>query len=221
MNRALLLKLTLAGIGLCLLIIVASFFTDPPKEATPGPEQKYNPDGDFTLTGTSGTPVYLKDLRGQIVLLFFGYTSCPDACPSTLAKIQRALNLLTEEQGEQVRTVFVSVDPERDSPKILKDYVDYFGVNAIGLTGSKAEIDQVVNAYQAHYLIIPGETGSWYSINHTTTVFLHDKQGAVRYLFLYDHDPEQLAEAIKKLSLKRPCSSDPLVAPPPNVLPPG
>ena len=97
-----------------------------------------------------------------------------------------------------MRTVFISVDPERDNPKLLKEYVDYFGVNAIGLTGTKSEIDKVANAYQAHYLKIPGETGNWYSINHTTTVFLHDKQGKVRYLFLYEDTPEQLAVAIRK-----------------------
>ena len=198
MNRNLLIKLTLAGIGLCLLVIVGSFFTGPPEIVPPEPEQLYNPGGNFTLTGTSGKPFHLQDLRGKIVLLFFGYTSCPDACPSTLAKLQRAFNLLPKEQVEQVRTVFVSVDPKRDTPKLLQEYVNYFGINAIGLTGTKAEIDKVVQAYQAHYLEIPGETGNWYSINHTTTVYLHDKRGKVRYLFLYDDTPEQLAEAIKK-----------------------
>lgn len=192
------IKLTLAGIGICLLLIVASFFTAPP-QFTPGkPEQLYNPSGNFTLTEATGKPFHLKDLRGKIVLLFFGYTSCPDACPSTLAKLQRTFNLLTKEQMAQVRTVFVSVDPKRDDPKLLKEYVDYFGVNAIGLTGTKADIDKVVHAYHAHYLEIPSETGSWYSINHTTTVYLHDKQGKVRYLFLYQETPEQLAEAIRK-----------------------
>lgn len=197
-NRSLLIKLTLAGIGICLLLIVASFFTEPPQFMPDGPELLYNPGGNFTLTETTGQPFHLADLRGKLVLLFFGYTSCPDACPSTLAKLQRAFSLLTKEQADQVRTVFVSVDPKRDVPKVLKDYVEYFGVNAIGLTGTKAEIDQVVNAYRAHYLEIPSESGNWYSINHTTTVFLHDKQGKVRYRFLYEETPEQLSEAIKK-----------------------
>ena len=140
----------------------------------------------------------IDDTLGKWSLLFFGYTSCPDACPSTLAKLQRAFNLLSEEQIEQLRTVFVSVDPKRDNPKVLNEYVEYFGVNAIGLTGTKAEIDKVVKAYHAHYMVIPGQTSNWYSINHTTTVFLHDKQGKVRYRFLYEETPEQLAEAIRK-----------------------
>jgi len=188
----------LAGIGICFLVIVGSFFTDPPRMTAPDPSSLFNPSGNFTLTGTNGEPFQLKDLRGNIVLLFFGYTSCPDACPTTLAKLQRAFNLLSKEQIDDVRTLFISVDPERDKPKVLKEYVEYFGVNAIGLTGTKAEIDNVVKAYHAHYLIIPGQTSNWYSINHTTTVFLHDKQGKVRYRFLYEETPEQLAEAIRK-----------------------
>ena len=198
MKRNLLIKSTLVGIGLCVLVIVGSFFTDPPKRVTTKPEKLYNPSRNFTLNETNDKSFHLKDLRGKIVLLFFGYTSCPDACPSTLAKLQRSFNLLTSEQIEQVRTVFISVDPDRDNPRLLKDYVDYFGVNAIGLTGSKTEIDKVVEAYQAHYLKIPGDTGNWYSINHTTTVFLHDKQGKVRYLFLYEDTPERLSEAIRQ-----------------------
>jgi protein SCO1/2 len=197
-NQNLLIKLTLVGIGICLLLIVGTFFTAPPKFAPVAPENQNNPNGNFTLTKATGEPFQLKDLRGKIVLLFFGYTSCPDACPSTLAKLQRALNQLTEAQKEQVRTVFVSVDPNRDKPQLLKEYVEYFGVNAIGLTGKKEEIDKVVDAYEAHYMVIPGETSNWYSINHTTTVYLHDKQGKVRYLFLYDESPEKLAKEIKK-----------------------
>ena len=198
MKRDLLIKLTLAGIGVCLLVIMGSFLTDPPRMTEPDPAQLFNPSGNFTLTGTSGEPFQLQDLRGHIVLLFFGYTSCPDACPSTLAKLQRAFNLLSKEQAEQVRTVFISVDPERDKPKVLKEYIEYFGVNAIGLTGAKEELDNVVKAYHAHYMVIPGQTSNWYSINHTTTVFLHDKQGKVRYRFLYDETPQELAEAIRK-----------------------
>ena len=197
-NRNLLIKLTLAGIGLCLLLIVGSFFADPPQFEPAKPEKQYNPGGTFTLTGTTGKPFHLQDLRGEIVLLFFGYTSCPDVCPGTLSTVHRALKLLDTEEREQVRTLFISVDPKRDSPQLLKEYVDYFGVNAIGLTGTKAEIDKVVDAYQAHYLEIPGETGDWYSINHTTTVYLHDKRGKVRYLFLYEDTPERLSEAIRK-----------------------
>lgn len=180
-----------------MLGILASFFMDPAK-ITSNPSAQYNPKGNFTLTGTSGPTFELQELRGKIVLLFFGYTSCPDACPTTLAKLQRAFNMLTAEQIEQVRTLFISVDPQRDTPRVLKDYVEYFGVNAIGLTGTKAEIDKVVEAYNAHYVIIPGETENWYTINHTTTVYLHDQKGKVRYLFLYDETPEQLAEAIRE-----------------------
>ncbi|PLY02113.1 MAG: SCO family protein [Desulfuromonas sp.] len=197
MNRNLLIKLTFAGIAICLVVILVSFFIVP-KPKPGGPELTHNPSAEFTLTKDDGSTFHLSDLRGEIVLLFFGYTSCPDACPSTLSKLNRAFNLLTPEEKKQVRTVFVSVDPERDNLQLLRDYLDYFGVNATGVTGTKEEVDKVVKAYQAYYLVIPGESSDWYTINHTTTVYLHDKQGKVRHLLLYDYSPEKVAETIRE-----------------------
>ncbi len=199
MSRKLLMKLTMAGIGLCLLLIVASFFVDLPYATWSGPAQQYNPGGDFTLTDTNGKVFHLKDLRGEIVLLFFGYIYCPDACPGTLAKIHQTLALLDPAQRKQVRTVFVSVDPERDKPDIMKDYLDYFSVNAIGLSGTKEQIDKVVKAYHAHYQIIPDLSGSGYTISHTTTVYLHDSKGKVRHLLLFEDSSQQMAEQIRRV----------------------
>jgi len=187
----------MAGIGLCLLLIMVSFLIDLPRLTPTGTEQMFNPSGDFTLTDDSRKIFHLKDLRGEIILLFFGYTSCPDACPGTLAKIHRALTLLGPEQ-KQVRTVFVSVDPERDTPEKLKEYLEYFGVNAVGLTGTKAEIDAVVKAYHAYYLKIPGQSADWYTVNHTTTVFLVDQKGKVRHLLKFEDTAEQMAATLRK-----------------------
>lgn len=198
MSRLLLLKLSLAGIGLCLLLILASFLVDFPKYTPGTTEPAFKTSGDFTLTENHDKVFHLKELRGQIVLLFFGYTSCPDACPGTLAKIQRALALLGPGKT-RVRTVFVSVDPERDTPEKLKEYLDYFGVNGVGLTGTKEQIDRVVKAYHAYYQKIPGESADWYTFNHTTTVYLVDQQGKVRHLFKAEDSPEQMAARIKQL----------------------
>lgn len=176
---------------------MASFLVDLPKFIPTGTEQAINPSGDFSLTEDNSRIFHLRDLRGEVVLLFFGYTSCPDACPGTLAKIHRALTLLGPEKN-QVRTVFISVDPERDTPDRLREYLDYFGVNAVGLTGTKAEIDTVVQAYHAYYLKIPGQSADWYTVNHTTTVYLHDKQGRVRHLLKFEDTPEQVAATIRK-----------------------
>lgn len=198
MSRTLLIKLTLIGIGLCLLLISLSFVVDLTKFMPSGPARQYNPRGDFALTDDNGRIFHLKDLRGEIVLLFFGYISCPDVCPGTLAKIHQALSRLDPAERKQVRTVFVSVDPERDTPEILKDYLDYFSINAVGLTGTKEQIDKVVKAYQARYLKIPDQSGSWYSINHTTTVYLHDRQGKVRHLFMFEDSAQQMAETIRQ-----------------------
>jgi protein SCO1/2 len=197
-SRKLLLKLSLAGIGLCLMLIGASFLVDLSRfTPTGGLDQAINPSGDFTLVEDDSRVFHLSDLRGDIVLLFFGYASCPDACPSTLAKIQRTLRLLGPEQG-QVRTVFVSVDPERDTPARLKEYLDYFGINGVGLTGTREQIDTVVDAYHAYYLKIPGQSADWYTFNHSTTVYLHDKRGRVRQLFKDEDTPEQMAAAIRQ-----------------------
>ncbi len=197
MSRTLLLKLSLAGIGLCLLLIGASFLFDLSRFAPTGMEKAINPAGDFTLVGDGNQVFHLKDLRGEIVLLFFGYTSCPDACPGTLAKIQRALRLLGPEKS-QVRTVFVSVDPERDTPGKLKEYLDYFGINGIGLTGTKEQIDTVAKAYHAYYLKIPGQSADYYTFNHSTTVYFHDQKGRVRHLFKEEDTPELMAATIRQ-----------------------
>jgi protein SCO1/2 len=100
----------------------------------------------FTLTDQDGRPFQLSSLRGRVVLLFFGYTSCPDACPTTLSKLARVYKLLGRHR-ERVVTLFVSVDPGRDTPRVLKEYLKYFRVNAVGLTGTKEEIDRVVGFY--------------------------------------------------------------------------
>ena len=103
---------------------------------------------DFALTDQNGRSFHLSQLRGKVVLLFFGYTHCPDACPTTMAKLSRVSKLLGPDAGS-VMILFASVDPDRDTPNILKSYLAYFHMNSIGLTGTKEEIDAVVKQYGA------------------------------------------------------------------------
>ena len=107
----------------------------------------FNPSSDFVLKDQDGRDFHLKDHRGKTVILFFGYLSCPDICPTTLSKLARVYKLLGTDQ-EKVLTVFVTVDPERDSPSKLKEYLEYFSIKAVGLTGTKAEVDEVAEAPQ-------------------------------------------------------------------------
>ena len=153
--------------------------------------------GDFSLTNQDGKPFNLRDVRGRAVLLFFGYTSCPDMCPMTMSRIMSALDRLGPDAA-QVVTLFVSVDPKRDTPAVLKEYVGSFSTPLIGLTGTDEEISRVTASYHASYELM--QTGSPnYLVNHTTAIFLIDKQGQLRQFFAYNEDPSTLAAALKSV----------------------
>jgi protein SCO1/2 len=167
------------------------------KPVPSGIEQVFNPGGDFTLTQDNGKIFHLRDYRDKIVLLFFGYTSCPDVCPLTLAKLGRARTLLGP-AGKKVLTVFVTVDPQRDTPARMREYLGYFDASAVGLSGTKAQIDKVVHAYNASYQKVPTKSAIGYIINHTNIVYLIDMQGKVRHLFHQDDSPEKIAQVIRE-----------------------
>ena len=129
-------------------------------------------------------------------MLFFGYTYCPDICPVTLSKMGRVYQLLGEDQQE-LTTLFVTVDPKRDTQEKLAEYLDYFAIDAIGLRGNKEEIDQVVRQYGAHYSL--GEEQATYLVDHSTYTYLIDQQGKVRFLFRQSDGPELMAAVTEKL----------------------
>ncbi|WP_020677452.1 SCO family protein [Geopsychrobacter electrodiphilus] len=197
MGKIRFLKSPIVIVGFCLVIVLGTFFLYLSTLLPPGTEQALNPKGDFTLTESSGKEFHLRDLKGQVVLLFFGYTTCPDACPIALTKISRAMDRLGP-GNKNVTTVFVTVDPEQDTPAKLSEYLGFFGVNALGLTGTKAQIDTVVQAYHAYYLKNPGESALGYTISHTVTIYLIDKKGKVRFLFHPEDTAEKMAETITK-----------------------
>jgi protein SCO1/2 len=151
--------------------------------------------GDFTLTTQDNQPFRLQDVRGRAVLLFFGYTSCPDMCPMTMSRIAGALGRIGGAAPEVV-TLFVSVDPKRDTPAVLKEYVGSFHTPVIGLTGTDEAIRRVAAAYHASYEIVPSNTPN-YLVNHTTAIFLIDRQGRLRQYFRFDEKPATLAAALR------------------------
>ena len=152
--------------------------------------------GDFALVDQHGAPFELQGLRGQAAMLFFGYTYCPDICPVTLSKMGRVYQLLDERQQE-LTTLFVTVDPKRDTQEKLAEYLDYFALDAIGLRGDKEEIDQVVRQYGAHYSL--GEEQAAYLVDHSTYTYLIDQQGKVRFLFRQSDGPELMAAVTEQL----------------------
>jgi protein SCO1/2 len=160
--------------------------------------QRFPFGGDFALTDHRGAPFHLQDQRGKIVLLFFGYTFCPDACPTTLIRLRQAFELLGAERGDLL-VAYVTVDPARDTPKALGEYLANFSLPAIGLSGSEEEIHKVVARYGATYQRGQDTAEGGYLIDHTDRIFLIDQQGALRYLFSRDDTPERIAELIGKL----------------------
>jgi len=192
-------KLILSALftGTILLIILAIYWAySTIKPAPTGIEQALNPSGDFTLTADNGKIFHLRDHRGKVVILFFGYTSCPGICPLTLAKLAMARTLLGA-ASQKIMTVFITIDPQHDTPVRLKKYLGCFDINAVGLTGTKTQIDKVVHAYNAYYQKVPSKSPLGYIINHTSIVYLIDKQGKVRYLFHQDDSPENMAKVIR------------------------
>ncbi|MDH5656827.1 MAG: SCO family protein [Spirochaetia bacterium] len=154
--------------------------------------------GDFHLIDTDGSRFSLTDLRGRPALLFFGYTNCPDACPTILSRLKKIMPSLGSD-GSKVEILFVSVDPERDSPAILKKYLEYFKLDVRGLYGNKKEISKVAESFGVFYNKRNIGSRSGYTVDHTTTLFVLDKNGKVRYLFRYADDERTLIPVLKLL----------------------
>jgi protein SCO1/2 len=200
--RPLPLRRRLLGLGLGLLAPAAA----PAAEAVaPAPDRavvRVSPfprGGDFTLTSASG-PVSLTGLRGKVVLLFFGYVTCPDVCPTTLGNLEQAFARLSPEERRQAQVVFVSVDPERDTPAILAAYTSSFDVPAVGLTGTPAAIAEVADRYAAQYhrVDLPG-SALGYAVNHSAAVSVIDPLGRLRLLLRHTAPPARFAGEVRRL----------------------
>lgn len=152
--------------------------------------------GDFSLRDAAGRPHSLADYRGKVVALFFGYTHCPDVCPTTLAEMRDVLPQLGD-AGRDVQVLFVSVDPERDTPDLLAQYVPAFHPSFVGLTGSAEQIADVARKYQVVYRK-QGE-GKDYTVDHTAGMYLLDRQGKSRVLINYGSDPAVLVHDLRLL----------------------
>lgn len=148
--------------------------------------------GDFTLTDTSGKTVKDQDFRGRIMLVFFGFTHCPDICPTTLGILSDALQKLGP-KAEQVAPIFISVDPERDTPQTIKSYLSNFDAHFIGLTGTPEQVKVAARAYKAYY----GKSPDGGSVNHSGFIYMMDKQGKYVQLFPYDAPAQDIAQAVE------------------------
>lgn len=153
--------------------------------------------GPFQLVDQNGKTVTDVDLKGKWSLIYFGYTHCPDACPTALNDISIALSELGAKR-DQVRPVFITVDPERDTPKVLKDYVTAFDAPILGLTGTPEQVAKAAKDYRVYYAKHP-EAGGDYSMDHSSVIYVMDPEGRFTATFTPDSTPEQMAERLKKL----------------------
>jgi protein SCO1 len=131
--------------------------------------------GPFKLTNQNGETVTDQDLKGHPFLVFFGFTHCPDVCPTTLFEVSQILRALGPD-ADRVRALFITVDPERDTPALMKDYLSSFDPHMAGLTGDPAAVAAVAKAYRVYYKKVPLDQGG-YTMDHTAIVYLMDKEG--------------------------------------------
>jgi len=157
--------------------------------------QSPEPSYDFTLTGANGD-VSLSDFRGKLVLIYFGYTFCPDICPATLANVGQALNQIGA-KAEDVQLIMVSLDPERDTPEKLAEFVGHFHPSFIGITGTKEEIDTVASLYGIFYQVNQGSDATKYLIDHTATLLVIDREGYLKLVFPFGVTAQEIADDLK------------------------
>ena len=153
---------------------------------------------DFSLTDTNGTTRTLNDFKGKVTVVFFGFTQCPDMCPSTmmeLAEIKKSLGA----DGERLQVLLVSVDPERDTPEILRSYMANFDSSFIALRGTPEQTLATAKEFNAYFSKVPGSTEGSYMMNHTIGSYVFDPQGKIRLFARYGQGAETLKADLKAL----------------------
>jgi protein SCO1/2 len=154
--------------------------------------------GPFTLTDQDGRKVTDKDFLGKYMLVFFGYTYCPDLCPTELQVMSAALDSLGT-KADAIQPIFISFDPERDTPEVLKQYVSNFHPRLIGLTGTPQEVAAAAKAYRVYYAKVPNSSApDTYLMDHSTITYLMDPQGKFLKHFSYSTDSAALAKALEE-----------------------
>ena len=195
--RFVLLAVTLAGVLVLVAGVAIGFtFRQAPRGAA-GTVLATAIGGPFRLVDQNEKPVTDADLKGKWQLVFFGYTHCPDACPTALNEIALALDRLGP-KGKSVRVVLITVDPERDTSAIMKSYLESFDAPVIGLTGTSAEIAQAAKNYRVYYAKHPRADGG-YDMDHSAVIYVMDPQGRFTATFTPETTAEDMATRLQKL----------------------
>lgn len=197
MNKA--VSISLATIGLVLIVVVGLFVTTSDGTLGEKPKSFANLGGDFSLQSQAGETA-LSDFKGKVVVMYFGFLSCPEVCPNSMTVIQTALNRLSEADKTQTQALLVSVDPSRDTIEKLAEYTEFYHQNLLGLTGSKAQIDAVTRQYGAFYDFTEIESANAnYGVEHSSRYYVIDRAGSLVAAMRHSTTPNELAAQIREL----------------------
>jgi protein SCO1 len=152
----------------------------------------------LSLTDHNGKKRTMQDFAGKVVVLFFGYTHCPDVCPTTMSDLKNAMKLLGDKSNE-VQVLFVTIDPERDTQEVLAKFVPSFDKRFIGLWGSLQETAETLGNFKIFYSKVEGKSANDYTIDHSTGTYVFDKTGKIRLYMGYGEKPAEMVSDIKKL----------------------
>jgi protein SCO1/2 len=152
----------------------------------------------FSLLDHNGKPRTLADFKGKVVVVFFGYTQCPDVCPTTMAEMASVMKDLGP-QADQVQVLFITLDPERDTPELLKAYVPQFDKRFLGLYGTLEQTAQTAKEFKVFYTKVPGSAPGEYSIDHTAGSYVFDRDGKIRLFVRHGQGPAPLVHDIRQL----------------------
>jgi protein SCO1/2 len=158
---------------------------------------------ELKLPDADGRMRTLADFKGKVTLVFFGYTQCPDVCPTTLSELAAVKRALGPD-GDRVQGVFVSVDPPRDTPQVLREYMRSFDPGFVALTGTPEQIKQTAKEFKVFYAVSPGRTEGSYTVDHTAGTYVFDAQGRVRLFVRYGAGQEALLHDLKLLLAEDP-----------------
>lgn len=183
--------------GVLVAMFVVPLLAPEPHEFAGTVLSSPEPAPSFTLTADTGARVGLEDYRDRVVLIYFGYTFCPDICPASMAELADAVDSLGEDRGD-VQVLMISVDPARDTPEVLGEYVDYFDASFVGLTGSDAEIAAVAEDYNVFYQAEEGTAATGYLVDHWAGVMVIDRTGRLVELIGYGTTGEQIAGDVEE-----------------------
>ena len=153
---------------------------------------------DFQLTDHNGQPRSIKDFAGKVVVVFFGFTQCPDVCPTALAELAEVKRTLGKD-GDKLQGIFVTVDPERDTPEVLKGYMANFDPSFLALRGTPEQLAAMAKDYKVYYKKVEGKTPTSYTMDHSAGSFVYDTQGRIRLYTRYGSGAQALADEIRLL----------------------